>query len=77
MQVVRFNVAESVEACLSCLCTCLPAQISKSYTTTEWREDLKRITRHAGGAGQPCVFLFSDTQVAGDPTVCPCSYLAI
>lgn len=38
-------------------------EISKSYTTSEWREDLKRITRKAGGDGQACVFLFSDTQI--------------
>lgn len=38
-------------------------EISKSYTTTEWREDLKRFTKRAGGEGVPCVFLFSDTQI--------------
>ncbi len=38
-------------------------EISKSYTATEWREDLKKMCRHAGGNGQPAVFLFSDTQV--------------
>lgn len=29
----------------------------------EWREDLKRVTRMAGGLGQPVVFLFSDSQI--------------
>eukprot|EP00955_Chlamydomonas_euryale_P061644 358116-Chlamydomonas_euryale.AAC.1 len=38
-------------------------EISKSYTQAEWREDLKKVVRHAGGDGKPCVFLFSDTQV--------------
>jgi dynein heavy chain len=38
-------------------------EISKSYSTTEWREDLKRMLRKAGGEAKPCVFLFSDTQV--------------
>ncbi|GAX74205.1 hypothetical protein CEUSTIGMA_g1654.t1 [Chlamydomonas eustigma] len=38
-------------------------EISKSYTQTEWREDLKKFTRMAGGQGQPCVFLFSDSQI--------------
>jgi dynein heavy chain len=48
-------------------CDLIWSQISKSYTSAEWREDLKRITRHAGGAGHPCVFLFSDTQVRPAP----------
>ena len=38
-------------------------EISKSYTTVEWREDLRRILRMAGAEGKPTVFLFSDTQV--------------
>lgn len=38
-------------------------EISKSYTTTEWREDLKRVMRQAGGAGTATVFLFSDSQL--------------
>ncbi|GMH41668.1 hypothetical protein BSKO_09578 [Bryopsis sp. KO-2023] len=38
-------------------------EISKNYTTVEWREDLKKMTRRAGGDGQACVFLFSDTQI--------------
>ncbi len=38
-------------------------EISKSYTVTEWRDDLKRVLRQAGGAAQPTVFLFSDTQL--------------
>ncbi|GFH07742.1 uncharacterized protein HaLaN_02585, partial [Haematococcus lacustris] len=38
-------------------------QISKSYNASEWREDLKRITRHAGAEGKPAVFMFSDSQI--------------
>ncbi|GFR44543.1 hypothetical protein Agub_g5814 [Astrephomene gubernaculifera] len=38
-------------------------EISKSYTVNEWRDDLKRVLRQAGGAAQPTVFLFSDTQL--------------
>eukprot|EP00899_Mesostigma_viride_P020786 jgi/Mesvir1/28709/Mv19680-RA.1 len=38
-------------------------EISKSYTVVEWREDLKRMLRLAGGEGKETVFLFSDTQI--------------
>ena len=38
-------------------------EISKSYTQTEWREDLKTVLRKAGAEGSPTVFLFSDTQI--------------
>ena len=42
---------------------CFQIAISKSYTTVEWKEDLKKFCREAGGSGKPCVFLFSDTQI--------------
>ncbi len=47
-------------------------EISKSYSLNDWREDLKRVLKQAGGAGQPTVFLFSDTQlkVRVDFSVC-------
>ena len=41
------------------LCNPPPPPSSK----TEWREDLKRFVRLAGGDGTPCVFLFSDSQI--------------
>lgn len=44
-------------------------EISKSYTTVEWREDLRRILRLAGAEGKPTVFLFSDTQIKDEAFV--------
>lgn len=38
-------------------------EISKSYSVTEWREDLRTVLRKAGSDGQPTVFLFSDNQL--------------
>lgn len=38
-------------------------EISKNYTTVEWREDLRRVLKQAGAQFQPTVFLFSDSQM--------------
>ncbi|XP_053575219.1 dynein axonemal heavy chain 3-like [Bombina bombina] len=37
--------------------------IQKSYTVSEWREDLKKLLRAAGQNGTPTVFLFADHQI--------------
>eukprot|EP00798_Chlamydomonas_sp_ICE-L_P012762 gene12762-16013_t len=35
----------------------------QSYTRVDWREDLKKILKKAGGEAKATVFLFSDTQI--------------
>ncbi|XP_061175178.1 dynein axonemal heavy chain 3-like [Saccostrea echinata] len=41
-------------------------EITKNYTTNEWREDLKRLLMKAGSEGKPIVFLFADTQIKSE-----------
>lgn len=38
-------------------------EITKNYTTVEWREDLKKLLIRAGAEGKRTVFLFSDNQI--------------
>ncbi|KAK7101861.1 hypothetical protein V1264_020177 [Littorina saxatilis] len=38
-------------------------EITKNYTTTEWRDDLRRMMRRAGDQGVSTVFLFGDHQI--------------
>ena len=38
-------------------------EITKNYTTNEWREDLKKLLIRAGAEGKRTVFLFSDNQI--------------
>ncbi|XP_038666815.1 dynein heavy chain 3, axonemal-like [Scyliorhinus canicula] len=37
--------------------------IQKTYTLTEWKDDLKKVLRGAGQNGTPTVFLFADHQI--------------
>ena len=47
------------------VCCVEPFQIavSKSYGVLEWKEDLKKLIKRAGGDGFETMFLFSDTQI--------------
>lgn len=38
-------------------------EISRTYGKTEWRDDMKKILRQAGGKFTPTVFLFTDSQI--------------
>ena len=44
-------------------------EISKNYTTVEWRDDLKRLLLKAGSEGKNTVFLFSDNQIKDESFV--------
>ncbi|XP_069503771.1 dynein axonemal heavy chain 3 [Ambystoma mexicanum] len=44
-------------------------EITKNYTSNEWREDLKRVMLQAGAAGKHTVFLFCDNQIKDESFV--------
>ena len=43
--------------------TVLQIEITNNYSKNDWREDIKRILKNAGGKGQQTVFLFTDSQI--------------
>ncbi|CAM9368513.1 unnamed protein product [Chrysoparadoxa australica] len=49
--------------------TLFQIEISKNYTNTEWREDLKTVLKGAGTGNTPMSFLFSDTQIKNETFV--------
>jgi dynein heavy chain len=44
-------------------------EISKNYTVTEWREDLKTLLKGAGSGSESSTFLFSDNQIKDETFV--------
>ncbi|XP_053383461.1 dynein axonemal heavy chain 3-like [Mercenaria mercenaria] len=38
-------------------------EITRNYTSSEWREDIKKLFLKTGSEGKPTVFLFTDTQI--------------
>ena len=44
-------------------------EISKNYTSVEWRDDLKRLLVKAGSEGKQTTFLFSDNQIKDESFV--------
>jgi dynein heavy chain len=50
-------------AAYMCQMTTFQIAISKSYTSVEWRDDLKSYMRKSGAEDKNCVFVFSDTQI--------------
>ncbi|XP_030747452.1 dynein heavy chain 3, axonemal isoform X2 [Sitophilus oryzae] len=49
--------------------TVFEIEISRNYSVTEWRDDIKQLLWKAGCEGKPIVFLFADTQVADESFV--------
>nr|XP_009665828.1 PREDICTED: dynein heavy chain 1, axonemal [Struthio camelus australis] len=45
---------------------CFQIELSKNYSTTEWRDDVKKIMLKAGLQSLPMTFLFADTQIKSE-----------
>jgi dynein heavy chain len=41
-------------------------EVSKTYSASDWHDDLRKVIRLAGEAAKPVVFLFSDTQIKSE-----------
>ncbi|XP_057653134.1 dynein axonemal heavy chain 3 [Diorhabda carinulata] len=50
-------------------CTIFEIELTRTYGTSEWRDDLKKLLTTAGIVGKPILFLFADTQVADESFV--------
>nr|WAW84833.1 axonemal dynein heavy chain reconstructed 1 [Halisarca dujardinii] len=44
-------------------------EITKTYATQDWKDDLKKMMMKAGGDGKPTIFLFSDNQIKDESFV--------
>jgi len=49
--------------------TCFSIEITRTYDTSAFHDDLKRFMFNAGCKNKPCVFLFSDTQIVKESFV--------
>uniref|UniRef100_G1R661 Dynein axonemal heavy chain 1 n=1 Tax=Nomascus leucogenys TaxID=61853 RepID=G1R661_NOMLE len=45
---------------------CFQIELSKNYSTSEWRDDVKKVLFKAGLQNLPITFLFSDTQIKNE-----------
>lgn len=50
-------------------CQLYQVEITKTYTATEWRDDVRHMMRMAGYEGKETVFLFSDNQIKDESFV--------
>ncbi|CAH1180400.1 unnamed protein product [Phaedon cochleariae] len=47
-------------------CNIFEIEITRTYSISEWRDDLKKLLGKAGCEGKPIIFLFADTQIADE-----------